>query len=102
MAGVGTQVVFEDEKIKVWEFALKPGERTPLHTHELEYVFPGTGPLGPTCQNAQYGWYRKRSLFFLSPGLSSVNSKGGFHDVDSTGISRRNRWHPQHDTSPAF
>ena len=67
MAGVGTQVVFEDEKIKVWEFALKPGERTPLHTHELEYVFPGTGPLGPTCQNAQYGWYGKRSLFFLSP-----------------------------------
>ena len=39
MAGVGTQVVFEDEKIKVWEFTLKPGERTPLQTHEMEYVF---------------------------------------------------------------
>ena len=39
MAGVGTKVVFEDEKIKVWEFHLAPGERTPLHTHELEYVF---------------------------------------------------------------
>ena len=39
MAGVGSDVVFEDEKIKVWEFHLAPGERTPVHTHELEYVF---------------------------------------------------------------
>jgi len=39
MAGVGSNVVFEDDKIKVWEFALEPGERTPVHTHELEYVF---------------------------------------------------------------
>lgn len=39
MAGVGTKVVFEDEKIKVWEFNLEPGERTPVHTHEMEYIF---------------------------------------------------------------
>ena len=39
MAGVGTKVVYEDDKIKVWEFELAPGERTPLHTHELEYMF---------------------------------------------------------------
>lgn len=39
MAGVGSKVVFEDSKIKLWEFDLDPGERTPLHTHEMEYVF---------------------------------------------------------------
>ena len=39
MAGVGTEVVFEDDKIKVWEFYLGSGERTPLHTHEFDYVF---------------------------------------------------------------
>jgi len=39
MSGVGTQVVFEDDKIKVWEFILEPGEQTPVHTHELEYIF---------------------------------------------------------------
>lgn len=39
MAGVGTTVVFEDDKIKVWEFVLEPGEETPLHTHEHEYIF---------------------------------------------------------------
>ncbi len=39
MAGVGTNVVYEDEKIKVWEFVLEPGERTPVHTHEMDYIF---------------------------------------------------------------
>ena len=39
MAGVGSRVVFEDDKIKVWEFELEPGEQTPVHTHELEYIF---------------------------------------------------------------
>jgi len=39
MAGVGSNVVFEDDKIKVWEFNLEPGEQTPVHTHELEYIF---------------------------------------------------------------
>ena len=39
MAGVGSKVVFEDSKIKLWEFDLEPGERTPVHTHEMEYVF---------------------------------------------------------------
>ena len=30
---------FEDDKIKVWEFNLEPGEQTAVHTHEMEYVF---------------------------------------------------------------
>lgn len=39
MAGVGTTKVFENDKIIVWEFVLEPGEETPLHTHEHDYVF---------------------------------------------------------------
>lgn len=39
MAGVGSNVVFEDDKIKVWEFNLEPGEKTPVHTHEMDYIF---------------------------------------------------------------
>jgi mannose-6-phosphate isomerase-like protein (cupin superfamily) len=39
MAGVGSTVVFENDKIKVWEFNLDPGEQTPVHTHEMDYIF---------------------------------------------------------------
>ena len=39
MSEVGTKVVFEDDKIKVWELNLEPGERTAVPTHEMDYVF---------------------------------------------------------------
>ena len=39
MAGVGTNRVFENDKVIVWEMALEPGESTGLHTHEHEYFF---------------------------------------------------------------
>jgi len=39
MSGVGTKLVFEDEKIKMWEFILEPGEEIPIHTHEMDYMF---------------------------------------------------------------
>ena len=39
MSGVGTRVVFEDDRIKVWELELSPGETTALHKHEMDYMF---------------------------------------------------------------
>lgn len=38
MAGVGTQKVFEDERIIVWHLDLEPGARVARHTHALDYV----------------------------------------------------------------
>lgn len=38
MAGVGTQKVFEDDRVIVWHLDLKPGEQGARHTHELDYV----------------------------------------------------------------
>ena len=39
MTGVGTRVVFEDDKIKVWELELSPGQKTQVHTHTMDYMF---------------------------------------------------------------
>ena len=38
MAHVGTNKVFENGKIIVWELFLGPGESHDLHTHQLPYV----------------------------------------------------------------
>jgi hypothetical protein len=38
MAGVGTQKVFEDDRISVWHMDLEPGEEVGQHTHKLDYV----------------------------------------------------------------
>ncbi len=39
MAGVGSEKLFENDKVIVWNFELKPGEQTPIHTHEHSYVW---------------------------------------------------------------
>lgn len=35
---VGTTLLFENERVRVWELRLEPGERSDLHHHEHDYV----------------------------------------------------------------
>lgn len=39
MAGVGTEKIFENDRIIMWNFTLQPGEESPLHTHEHSYMW---------------------------------------------------------------
>jgi quercetin dioxygenase-like cupin family protein len=39
MADVGTKLIFENERVRVWEFTLQPGEAIGAHKHELDYFF---------------------------------------------------------------
>ena len=39
MAGVGTEKIFENDKVILWNFTLAPGEETPIHTHEHSYMW---------------------------------------------------------------
>ncbi|MEM7468521.1 MAG: hypothetical protein AAF387_16750 [Pseudomonadota bacterium] len=40
MAGnVGSEKIFENDKVIVWNFELAPGEETELHTHEHSYMW---------------------------------------------------------------
>ena len=38
MGGVGTQKIFEDDRVILWRLDLEPGEQGKQHTHELDYV----------------------------------------------------------------
>jgi quercetin dioxygenase-like cupin family protein len=39
MAEVGTKLIFENERVKVWEFTLQPGEEIATHQHDCDYFF---------------------------------------------------------------
>ena len=36
---VGTQLLFENDAVRVWEIALEPGERLPFHRHLTSYFY---------------------------------------------------------------
>lgn len=44
---VGTRLLFENERVRVWDLALAPGESTCLHRHTTDflYVVIGDGTL---------------------------------------------------------
>ena len=35
---IATTVVYEDEHVRIWTHHLEPGEASPLHRHDLDYV----------------------------------------------------------------
>jgi mannose-6-phosphate isomerase-like protein (cupin superfamily) len=38
LGNVATRLLFENERVKVWEMHLEPGESSDLHRHGLDYV----------------------------------------------------------------
>ena len=38
LGGVGTKVVFEDERVRVWVLSLAPGERSAIHRHDTDHL----------------------------------------------------------------
>lgn len=38
-SSVGTRLLFENDAVRVWDLRLGPGESTPQHCHELDYLY---------------------------------------------------------------
>ena len=38
MGTVGTRIIFENDRVRVWKVALAPGEQGGVHRHELEHL----------------------------------------------------------------
>lgn len=36
---VGTAVMFENDRVRIWEMVLEPGESSELHHHDHDYLF---------------------------------------------------------------
>lgn len=36
---VGTKLLFENERVRVWDLQLQPGESTGMHRHETDYLY---------------------------------------------------------------
>lgn len=36
--GIASNIVFENERVRIWDMRLEPGEKSDLHRHDLDYV----------------------------------------------------------------
>ncbi len=94
MAGVGTQKVFENERVIVWHLDLEPGEEGERHSHELDYivrilsgstleVFGQSGELLDTVELEAGG-----AVSFRIDGDQIVSDRPGYPAVPATHSAR--------------
>jgi hypothetical protein len=38
LGDIGTNVIYEDHKVRVWRLKLGPGEESPVHRHDLDHL----------------------------------------------------------------
>lgn len=84
---VGTKLLFENDRVRIWEIDLAPGERAPFHTHAHPYFF--------VCVEAG----RSRSRFADGNQVTADNAVGDtwfdevaggphVHDLENVGATR--------------
>lgn len=76
---IGTRVLLENERVRIWEMTLAPGESSPLHRHLHDYLFvyatPGemavhdgeTGEVTQQPSAAGFAYYREVGPTGLPP-----------------------------------
>lgn len=88
MAGngrVGSVLASENERVRVWTIALKPGERLAAHKHVLDYFWTATSA-GASCSHFSDGRITETSYV---PGDTRHYHFGAgefmIHDLENTG-----------------
>ena len=86
---IGDRVLFEDEHIRVWEMVLEPGERSPLHHHENDYVVVVVEGDRVTVEPLEDGDSRSGAKSAeVTPGQSIFLRKGGTEVAVNSGAVR--------------
>ena len=84
---IATRVLFENDRVRIWEMNLAPGESTALHRHELDYVqveIEGDKISG-LIEPGAGGTYRKSFEMDVNPGAYFWVERGGFETAKNTG-----------------
>jgi predicted metal-dependent enzyme (double-stranded beta helix superfamily) len=88
LGGVGTKVLFENDRVKVWELALAPGETTDVHEHEHDYLLIQLegDKIAGIFEDDTHGEYPPGIVEGdVSPGNVWFTTKGGIETAKNTG-----------------
>ena len=82
---VGTTLLSEDERVRVWDIRLKPGERIGFHRHQLDYFWTAVTP-GRARSHQEDGSTIETEYY---PGETRHESYGAgefkIHDLENIG-----------------
>lgn len=85
---VGTKLLFENDRVRIWEIDLAPGERVPFHFHSTTYFWvcvDGSRAIGREADGTMHVFdHKPGDVDFLPlPGGEAL-----VHDLENAGDSR--------------
>jgi hypothetical protein len=90
LGGIATRVLAENDRVKIWEMDLAPGEESDVHEHTMDYilvVIDGDRIAGvPEPDSA--GFYNEYMEVDVKPGDHFYIEKGGIEIARNIGQKR--------------
>ena len=77
---VGSKIIYEDEKVRIWDFTLAPGDTTSMHSHDSDYYFVAVKP----TQLEVYGENGDRLFDFRAEGAMGFRVNGDYLEPINT------------------
>ena len=89
LGDVATRVLFDNDRVRVWEMALAPGERSARHRHDLDYllVFLEGERIAVDVDPASAGPYRESLEFDVPLGRCVFVERGGVETAVNVGTT---------------
>jgi mannose-6-phosphate isomerase-like protein (cupin superfamily) len=90
LGDIATKVLFENDRVRVWELVLEPGERSDRHRHDLDYllVFLHGDRIGVEIDPTSDGPYRESFDFDVPKGRCVFVERGGIETAVNRGEQR--------------
>ena len=87
LAPVATEVLYEDDEIRIWDQRLEPGEHLPKHLHECDYVLIDIRgeKLEADILPGSFGEHEGHFELITKRGKTYYVKKGGLEVADNTG-----------------
>jgi hypothetical protein len=90
LGGIATRVLLENDRVKIWEMDLAPGEESDIHEHKMDYilvVLEGDKIAG-VPQEDSAGLYNEYVEVDVNPGDHFWIEKGGIETARNIGQKR--------------
>jgi mannose-6-phosphate isomerase-like protein (cupin superfamily) len=87
LGGVGTKVVFENDRVRIWELRLEPGQASDVHEHNLDHILVLVSgdriAVAPEPDTA--GPYKHYLEADVTPGAAVFVPRGGVETAHNVG-----------------
>jgi hypothetical protein len=84
---IATNVVFENDRVRVWDLLLEPGERLPFHCHDRTYFFV-TVEAGTAVSRFPDGNQVTMDYEPGAPWFTEIGADHEIHDLENVGTTR--------------